>query len=123
MNGVLMGVGACAPERIPGSSVEQGDAGVAFRRAANAATGSGAAISTASRARTSVPYGGGSSSSPKRSVVTTGASAQRAAVIGCDWFSVPGGATAPAPSGWDRTKGIGMEGWFAANCIGRGELR
>lgn len=70
------------------------------------------------------PYGGGSSSSAKaRATTAKDLRDQRAGGKACDWFI--GGDTpgAKAPEGWDRTKGIGMDGWFAANCISAGELK
>lgn len=120
--GVL--VAACAPERIPSSTISQGDAGIAFHRELATAKGAG----TAGHVRASnsgASYGGGSSSS------TTGRAASiteipdlRPGGKACDWFNpAEPGAPAAAPAGWERSRGIGMEGWFAANCIASGELK
>jgi len=119
--GVL--VVACAPERIPGSTVSQGDAGIAFR--AELANANGAGI--VSRGPNSgASYGGGSSSSSRGSALLLGMTPDHLpGGKACDWFNgveTPGMASV-APPGWDVTKGVGMDGWFAANCIGTEELR
>jgi hypothetical protein len=116
---------ACAPERIPGSTISQGDAGIAFHRELAAAKGAGAA-GRVRATNSGASYGGGSSSS------TTGRAASIAEIPdlrpggkACDWFgpAEPGLASVAAPAGWDRTRGVGMEGWFAANCLASGELK
>jgi hypothetical protein len=119
--GVL--VAACAPERIPGSPVTQGDAGIAFR--AELATANGAGLS--SRGPTSgASYGGGSSSSSRGSALLLSlAPGHLPGGTACDWFNgaeTPGMASV-APPGWDATKGVGMDGWFEAHCIAPGEVR
>lgn len=62
-------VAACAPERIPGSTVDQGDAGVSFVSAR--ATAQGALASTGA-AKSGASYGGGSSGSSLRSASSSG---------------------------------------------------
>lgn len=111
---------ACSPERIPGSTVDQGDAGVSFVRAAANASGSGASsVSSA----TGSSYGGGSSGSSRSSASSRvlGASGEAGARLGgkgCDWFgSGSAGSSAIAPPGWGKHGGVGYEGWFAANCM------
>ncbi len=121
LGGVLMA--ACAPERIPGSPVAQGDAGIAFR--AELATANGAGLSV--RGPTSgASYGGGSSSSARGKALLLGMAPDHLpGGKACDWFNgveTPGLASV-APPGWDVTKGVGMDGWFEANCIAPGEVR
>ncbi len=110
---------ACSPERIPGSTVDQGDAGVSFVRSTANASGSG---SSSVSSATGSSYGGGSSGSSRSSASSrllsaAGDTDARMGSKGCDWFgSGSAGSSAFAPPGLGKHGGVGYDGWFAANC-------
>lgn len=109
---------ACAPERIPASSIARGDAGIAFHQELASRTVAG----TGRSANTGVSYGGGSSNT-RNSSDSVPAPVVRQPRPACDWFDPSSADRTVAPPGFERNKGLGAEGWFAANCTSPSELR
>lgn len=118
---------ACAPDRVPGSTVSQGDAGIAFHRELAALRGAGSFAGGRGGPSTSgASYGGGSSSSARDSgVLALEAPDLRPGGRACDWV-----AAAEAASGQEaaqptveRARNTGTEAWVVANCTTAGELR
>lgn len=118
---------ACAPDRVPGSTVSQGDAGIAFHRELAALRGAGTFSGGRGGTSTSgASYGGGSSSSAR----ATGAFALempdlRPGGKACDWVAAAEpalGQEAAQPS-MQRARSTGTDVWVAANCATAGELR
>lgn len=110
-------VTACAPERIPGSTVSQGDAGIAFRKELASGVGAGSALRGPN---SGASYGGGSSSST-RTTLSLLTQLPDLAPNGkaCDWYH---GAESPGtiPGVWPGSDvaagGAGREALLAANC-------
>ena len=125
LGGVLMA--ACAPDRVPGSTVSQGDAGIAFHRELAALRGAG--LFSGGRGGTSTSgasYGGGSSSSARESgVLALEVPDLRPGGRACDW--VAAAETTPgqemAQPSVERARSTGTEAWVAATCATAGELR
>jgi hypothetical protein len=117
---------ACAPERVPGSTITQGDAGIAFHSELATHRGAGAPLLRSPGGTSGASYGGGSSS-------TVGG--QRALVndmpdlgLGsrpCAWVaaSEPAVVTRATPSAVERAREAGTDEWFAVNCTAAGETR
>jgi hypothetical protein len=116
---------ACAPERIPGSTVSQGDAGIAFHRELASLRGLGAR-SQGVAGTSGSSYGGGSSSSAS-GLRTLLAEIPDLRVGGkaCDWVAAaePAVTDPTARSVAQRVSEAGTDEWFAANCVSAGELR
>lgn len=118
---------ACAPDRVPESTVSQGDAGIAFHRELAALRGAGTFSGGRGGTSTSgASYGGGSSSSARAS----GAFALempdlRPGGRACDWVAAaePASGQEAAQPSMERARSIGTEAWVAANCATTGELR
>ncbi len=122
--GVL--VAACSPERIPGSTVDQGDAGVSFLRTGTSASG---AIASSSSSSSSYGSGGssGSSSGSSTSGSAGGGNPSQSGGKSCAWYSGSGssgssdvGPGPAAPPGWDHGQGLGRDNWYDKNCRGSG---
>ncbi len=123
--GVLMA--ACAPDRVPGSTVSQGDAGIAFHRELAALRGAGSFSGGRGGASASgASYGGGSSSSARDSgVLALEAPDLRPGGRACDWVTATEAAFGreSAQPSMERARSTGTEAWIAANCTSAGELR
>lgn len=118
---------ACAPDRVPGSTVSQGDAGIAFHRELAALRGAGSFSGGRGGTSTSgASYGGGSSSSARDSgVLALEAPDLRPGGRACDWVAAAeaaSGQEAAQPT-MERARSTGTEAWVAANCTTAGELR
>lgn len=117
----------CAPDRVPGSTVSQGDAGIAFHRELAALRGAGTSFGGRGGTSTSgASYGGGSSSSTRASTAfALEAPDLRPGGRACDWVA----AAEPAPTkeraqpAVERVRGADPDTWVAANCSTTGELR
>jgi hypothetical protein len=118
---------ACAPERVPGSTVSQGDAGIAFHRELAALRGAGTASGGRGGTSTSgASYGGGSSSSARASdAFALEAPDLRPGGRACDWVAAAEPASGPeaAQPSMDRARGNSTDAWVAANCVTTGELK
>lgn len=120
-------VTGCAPERVPGSTVSQGDAGIAFHRELAALRGAG--MSSGGRGGTSTSgasYGGGSSSSARASdAFALEVPDLRPGGRACDWVAVaePAASLEVAQPSMERARSSGAEAWVTANCVTAGELR
>lgn len=64
-------------------------------------------------------YGGGSSSSAlNRAALAADVPDLRPGGKSCDAFAAAGPAATPAIGApWERSKGVGLDGWFTANCV------
>ncbi|MBI5600059.1 MAG: hypothetical protein HY944_00685 [Gemmatimonadetes bacterium] len=118
---------ACAPDRVPGSTVSQGDAGIAFHRELAALRGAGSFSGGRGGTSTSgASYGGGSSSSARDSgVLALEALDLRPGGRACDWVAAADatvGQESAQPS-TERARTIATEAWVVANCTTTGELR
>lgn len=118
---------ACAPDRVPVSTVSQGDAGIAFHRELAALRGAG--TSSGGRGGTSTSgasYGGGSSSSTRTSsAFALEVPDLRPGGRACDWVAAAesaSGQEAAQPS-MERARGNSIDAWVAANCVTAGDLR
>ncbi|MBA4071562.1 MAG: hypothetical protein C0497_06965 [Gemmatimonas sp.] len=118
---------ACAPDRVPGSTVSQGDAGIAFHRELAALRGAGAYSSGRGGTSTSgASYGGGSSSSTRApAAFALEAPDLRPGGRACDWIvtAEPASAHEAAQPSPERVRSNGTDAWVAANCVNAGELR
>lgn len=118
---------ACAPDRVPGSTVSQGDAGIAFHRELAALRGAGPYSGGRGGTSTSgASYGGGSSSSMRAS----GAFALEVPDLrpggrACDWLAAaePALGQEAAQPPVERARGVDTEAWVSANCATAGELK
>ena len=109
---------ACAPDRIPASTVSQGDAGIAFHGELASLRGAGVGL----RVSSGESYGGGSSSSAL-SLRESGVRDLRVGGRVCDWLAAADPSADPTRPMAERLRGAGMEEWLAANCVNAGELR
>lgn len=118
---------ACAPDRVPGSTVSQGDAGIAFHRELAALRGVDSFSGGRGGTSTSgASYGGGSSSSARDSgTLALEAPDLRPGGRACDWVVAAEAASGRewAQPSMERTRSTGTEAWVAANCATAGELR
>jgi len=118
---------ACAPDRVPGSTVSQGDAGIAFHRELAALRGAGGFSGGRGGTSTSgASYGGGSSSSARASTAfALEVPDLRPGGRACDWVTAvePASAQEAAQPSMERVRGAGTDAWVAANCGTTGELR
>lgn len=123
--GLLMA--ACAPDRVPGSTVSQGDAGIAFHRELAALRGAGGSFGGRGGTSTSgASYGGGSSSSARANAAfALEVPDVRPGGRACDWVAAaePASAQEVAQSSTERVRGAGADAWVAANCGATGDLR
>lgn len=118
---------ACAPDRVPGSTVSQGDAGIAFHRELAALRGAGSIAGGRGGTSTSgASYGGGSSSSARDSgVLALEAPDLRPGGRACDWVAAAEAASGheAAQPTMERVRSVGTEAWVVANCTTIGDLR
>jgi hypothetical protein len=105
---------------VPGSTVSQGDAGIAFHSERASLRGAGASLRGASGAS----YGGGSSTSARRvGALDVSGRDPRLGGKACDWAASAGAAKAPARAVAARAKGEAADDWYAANCVSAGDIR
>lgn len=129
MTALLCGVlaVACAPDRVPGSTVSQGDAGISFHRELAALRGAGTSSSGRGGTSTSgASYGGGSSSSARVSgVFALEMPDLRPGGRACDWIAAaePASAQEAAQPSLARSRSSGTDAWVAANCVTAGDLK
>lgn len=118
---------ACAPDRVPGSTVSQGDAGIAFHRELAALRGAGSFSGGRGGTSTSgASYGGGSSSSARDSgVLALEAPDLRPGGRACDWVAAAEATSIQesAQPSTERARNTATEQWVVANCTTTGELR
>lgn len=118
---------ACAPDRVPGSTVSQGDAGIAFHRELAALRGAGPYSGGRGGTSTSgASYGGGSSSSTRASAAfALEVPDLRPGGRACDWIGAAEPAAGPevAQPTMERTRITALELWVSANCATAGELK
>lgn len=118
---------ACAPARVPGSTVSQGDAGIAFHRELAALRGAGSSAGGRGGISTSgASYGGGSSSSARASdAFALEVPDLRPGGRACDWVAATeptSGQEAAQPS-MERARSSNTDAWITANCVTAGELK
>lgn len=118
---------ACAPDRVPGSTVSQGDAGIAFHRELAALRDAG--LSSGGRGSPSTSgasYGGGSSSAaPANGAFALEVPDLRPGGRACDWVAAaePASGLEVAQPSLERARSTGTDAWVAANCVTTGELK
>ena len=120
-------VAACAPDRVPGSTVSQGDAGIAFHRELAALRGAGTSAGGRGGIATSgASYGGGSSSSVRASdAFALEVPDLRPGGRACDWVAAaePASGQEAAQPSLERARSSNIDAWVAANCVTSGELK
>ena len=120
--GVL--VSACAPDRVPGSTVAEGDAGIAFHQELASLRGAGAPRHGPGGA-SGASYGGGSSSAAGVRVATTDLLDQPLRGTGCGWAvsTAAFGPSDSAPSAIERAKVAPSDEPGATGCAAPAETR
>ena len=118
---------ACAPARVPGSTVSQGDAGIAFHDELAALRGAGSSAGGRGGIATSgASYGGGSSSSARGTdAFALEVPDLRPGGRACDWVAVaePASGLETAQPSMQRARVSDTDAWIAANCVTSGELK
>ncbi|MBM3906962.1 MAG: hypothetical protein FJ363_02675 [Gemmatimonadetes bacterium] len=114
----------CAPERVPGSTLSQGDAGIAFHRELASVRGAGAPRHGPGGA-SGASYGGGSSSATAVRSLGNDMPDLHLGAQACAWAvvaAVPGSVEA-APSPVERAKGAPGDEGTVPSCGAPAETR